>query len=143
MKVLLQWKYINRIIIVRGTWAEYVHQTTSFRQRGAENYMHFRLSSSSTTVNFQARPLLVSELGHPTVSQCIAKKMAELHCMKLPMKKTPTELWENIERWVSQPPCMIWFSTLSQIFVSLSSCSWISNFSILTDLVFRTHSLLL
>lgn len=61
-------------------------------------YVFIWLSSSSTTVNFQARPLLVSELGHSTVSQCIAKKMAELHCMKLPMKKTPTELWENIER---------------------------------------------
>jgi len=46
------------------------------------------------------RALLSFELASTHISKMIARRVAEYHCLKLPLNKTPTILWENIQKFL-------------------------------------------
>ena len=50
---------------------------------------------------FQARPLKTKELNDPEISSIIAEKMAQIHCLDVPISKEPTWLWDMMNRWMS------------------------------------------
>ncbi|KAI4454739.1 choline/ethanoalamine kinase [Holotrichia oblita] len=47
-----------------------------------------------------ARPLLTHELSDPALSEMIARKMAAIHSMEVPLHKEPGWLWDTIDRWL-------------------------------------------
>jgi choline/ethanolamine kinase len=50
--------------------------------------------------HFQARPLKTKELGDPRLSVLIAKNMASIHQMNIPINKEPRWLWDTINGYV-------------------------------------------
>ena len=53
------------------------------------------------------RNLLSYELSLPHISKMIARRVAEYHCLKLPVKKAPTFLWENIQKFLDMSKCVV------------------------------------
>ncbi|KRT83855.1 phosphotransferase, partial [Oryctes borbonicus] len=47
-----------------------------------------------------ARPLRTEELSDPKLSELIARKMAAIHGMEVPLHKEPGWLWDTIDRWL-------------------------------------------
>ncbi|KAK9754187.1 hypothetical protein QE152_g1666 [Popillia japonica] len=47
-----------------------------------------------------ARPLLTNELSDSALSEMIARKMAAIHSMEVPLHKEPGWLWDTIDRWL-------------------------------------------
>ncbi|XP_056630180.1 choline/ethanolamine kinase [Diorhabda sublineata] len=47
-----------------------------------------------------ARPLLLEELSDERLSVQIAKKMAAIHSMEVPLHKAPEWLWNTLDRWL-------------------------------------------
>ena len=41
------------------------------------------------------------ELNDPEISSIIAEKMAQIHCLDVPISKEPTWLWDMMNRWMS------------------------------------------
>ncbi|CAG9831066.1 unnamed protein product [Diabrotica balteata] len=48
-----------------------------------------------------ARPLLTKELSDERLSVSIAKKMAAIHSMEVPLHKAPEWLWNTLDRWLN------------------------------------------
>jgi len=46
------------------------------------------------------RTLSRKEMAYPRISKLIANRLGQFHCMKLPLNKEPTYLWENIEKFI-------------------------------------------
>nr|XP_022911009.1 choline/ethanolamine kinase isoform X2 [Onthophagus taurus] len=49
-----------------------------------------------------ARPLQTRELSDPKLTHLIAKKMASIHSMEVPLQKEPGWLWETIDKWLKR-----------------------------------------
>lgn len=48
----------------------------------------------------QARALLTGELADPKISSKIAEKMAQIHCLDIPVSKEPDWIWNTSNRWL-------------------------------------------
>ena len=46
------------------------------------------------------RPLRTEELSDQFLSETIAKKLAAIHEMQVPLTKEPTWLWSTMKRWL-------------------------------------------
>lgn len=46
------------------------------------------------------RHLFRYEMGSPDISKLIARRTAEYHCIKLPLNKNPTFLWESTQKYL-------------------------------------------
>lgn len=59
-------------------------------------YVPFFLRSNP----FKARAMTCQELGNPTYAAVIARKLANVHQLDVPINKEPTWLWETMNRWI-------------------------------------------
>lgn len=48
----------------------------------------------------QARPLKTGELADRRISLKISEKMAEIHCLDIPVSKEPDWIWKTSQRWL-------------------------------------------
>ncbi|KAL1502449.1 hypothetical protein ABEB36_007589 [Hypothenemus hampei] len=73
---------------------------TLLSERGLGPKLHGIFPGGRIEEYIQARALLNSELGDENLSIHIAKKMALLHLMEMPLHKEPTWLWNTIDNWL-------------------------------------------
>lgn len=62
--------------------------------------MKVKLITKLSHTNFQARALLTGELADPKISSKIAEKMAQIHCLDIPVSKEPDWIWNTSNRWL-------------------------------------------
>ncbi|KAF2881439.1 hypothetical protein ILUMI_24725 [Ignelater luminosus] len=73
---------------------------TLLSERGLGPKLHGIFPGGRIEQYVNARPLKTKELADEQLSVIIAQKMAAIHCMEVPLHKTPGWLWETIERWL-------------------------------------------
>ncbi|XP_018330011.1 choline/ethanolamine kinase isoform X2 [Agrilus planipennis] len=73
---------------------------TLLSERGLGPKLHGIFPGGRIEEYIKARPLKLRELADDTLSVLIAKKIAAIHCMEVPLHKAATWLWDTIDKWI-------------------------------------------
>ncbi|CAH1107912.1 unnamed protein product [Psylliodes chrysocephalus] len=74
---------------------------TLLSERGLGPKLHGIFPGGRIEQYINARPLLTKEMSDEKLSVQIAKKMAAIHTMEVPLHKEPDWLWNTLEKWLS------------------------------------------
>ncbi|KAK4878013.1 hypothetical protein RN001_010519 [Aquatica leii] len=89
---------------------------TLLSERGLGPKLHGIFPGGRIEQYVNARPLKIKELSDEYLSINIAEKMAAIHCMEVPLHKTPGWLWNTMERWLKSSEKSITTSAPTDVF---------------------------
>eukprot|EP00794_Sanderia_malayensis_P018232 gene18232-20051_t len=113
---------------------------TLLAERGIGPHLYGVFSSGRIEQYIPSRHLETKELGKPSLSTCIAKKLGQHHAMDLPLTKQPTWLWERIEDWLLAVQSDDYLPEKTQLTKLMKEINFVEEYSKLKSFLINTKS---